>query len=246
MKNKAIVPSLLLPNSILPILKVNNLNYSSSKNGSDSGFKAVNFSVCPGEVLALFGEKNSGVDDLISCLLGQCQPDDGELHYLNQDSHWVSLYDLSETHRLDMIKQEWAILYKQNAMDWYIGWPEERYCDSQDDSEAQRYFYDTKLPLYNKPGSLKLNAQPSIVVIDNQVTSAAELIQEYGVTSLQSLIREKQWAVIISTCDLRVARILSQRIMIFRNGETVETGLTDQVLEDPQHPYTQEQVRNLL
>jgi len=36
-----------------------------------------------------------------------------------------------------------------------------------------------------------------------------------------------------------VVRLISQRLMVMRQGEVVEEGLTDQVLDDPQNPYTQ-------
>jgi putative phosphonate transport system ATP-binding protein len=53
-------------------------------------------------------------------------------------------------------------------------------------------------------------------------------------------------AAIIVTHDLAVARLLAQRMMVMQNGQAVETGLTDQVLDDPQHPYTQLLVSSVL
>ena len=44
----------------------------------------------------------------------------------------------------------------------------------------------------------------------------------------------------------RVARLLAHRIMVMQRGRVVETGLTDQVLDDPQHPYTQLLVSSVL
>ena len=46
--------------------------------------------------------------------------------------------------------------------------------------------------------------------------------------------------------DLAVARLLSHRIMVMRGGEVIETGLTDQVLDDPHEPYTQLLVSSIL
>ncbi len=48
------------------------------------------------------------------------------------------------------------------------------------------------------------------------------------------------------THDLAVARLLSHRTMVMKNGVVVESGLTDQVLDDPQHPYTQLLVSSIL
>ena len=50
----------------------------------------------------------------------------------------------------------------------------------------------------------------------------------------------------IVTHDLAVARLLSHRIMVMKDGEVIETGLTDQVLDDPHEPYTQLLVSSIL
>ena len=48
------------------------------------------------------------------------------------------------------------------------------------------------------------------------------------------------------THDIAVARLLAHRIMVMQRGRVVESGLTDQVLDDPQHPYTQLLVSSVL
>ena len=50
----------------------------------------------------------------------------------------------------------------------------------------------------------------------------------------------------IVTHDLAVARLLSHRLMVMRQGRVIETGLTDQVLDDPREPYTQLLVSSVL
>ena len=46
--------------------------------------------------------------------------------------------------------------------------------------------------------------------------------------------------------DLAVARLLSHRVMVMKGGRVIETGLTDQVLDDPREPYTQLLVSSIL
>ncbi len=53
-------------------------------------------------------------------------------------------------------------------------------------------------------------------------------------------------AAIVVTHDLGVARLLAQRMLVMKDGRIVEEGLTDQVLDDPQHPYTQLLVSSVL
>jgi putative phosphonate transport system ATP-binding protein len=57
------------------------------------------------------------------------------------------------------------------------------------------------------------------------------------------LIRRLQWeyklTILLVSHDLLVVRQLAQRTIVMKNGSIVESGLTDQILEDPQHAYTQ-------
>jgi putative phosphonate transport system ATP-binding protein len=63
---------------------------------------------------------------------------------------------------------------------------------------------------------------------------------------LRTLTRQMNLAAVIVTHDLAVARLLAQRMLVMQGGVAVETGLTDQVLDDPQHPYTQLLVSSVL
>ena len=63
---------------------------------------------------------------------------------------------------------------------------------------------------------------------------------------LRRLVCELNLAVVIITHDLAVARLLADRLIVMRRSRVVETGLTDQVLDDPQHPYNQLLVSSVL
>ena len=62
----------------------------------------------------------------------------------------------------------------------------------------------------------------------------------------RELVRDLDLAVIIVTHDMAVARLMADRLLVMRRGQVVETGLTDQVLDDPQHAYTQLLVSSVL
>ena len=53
-------------------------------------------------------------------------------------------------------------------------------------------------------------------------------------------------SAVIVTHDLAVARLLADRMLVMQGGRIVEAGLTDQVLDDPQHPYSQLLVSSVL
>ena len=63
---------------------------------------------------------------------------------------------------------------------------------------------------------------------------------------LRNLVVEMQLAAVIVTHDLGVARLLAHRLLVMKEGEVVESGLTDRVLDDPHHPYTQLLVSSVL
>jgi putative phosphonate transport system ATP-binding protein len=52
--------------------------------------------------------------------------------------------------------------------------------------------------------------------------------------------------VLLVTHDIAAARLLAHRLLVMRRGRVVEAGLTDRVLDDPQHPYTQLLVASVL
>ena len=63
---------------------------------------------------------------------------------------------------------------------------------------------------------------------------------------LRGLVRDMGLSAIIVTHDLAVVRLLADRLMVMKSGRVVEAGLTDQVLDDPRHPYTQLLVSSVL
>lgn len=53
-------------------------------------------------------------------------------------------------------------------------------------------------------------------------------------------------SAVIVTLDFAVVRLLVDRLMVMKSGHVVESGLTDQVLDNPQHAYTQLPVSSVL
>ena len=63
---------------------------------------------------------------------------------------------------------------------------------------------------------------------------------------VRGLVNDLGLAAIIVTHDLAVARLLSHRMMVMKDGHVIEHGLTDRVLDDPREPYTQLLVSSIL
>jgi putative phosphonate transport system ATP-binding protein len=63
---------------------------------------------------------------------------------------------------------------------------------------------------------------------------------------IRGLVRRMGLSAIVVTHDLAVVRLLADRLMVMKDGQVIESGLTDQVLDDPQAPYTQLLVSSVL
>ena len=91
-----------------------------------------------------------------------------------------------------------------------------------------------------------LVTSPKLILMDEPTSGLDVSVQAKLLDLLRTLVKQMKLAAIIVTHDLAVARLLSQRMMVMKNGKAVEQGLTDQVLDDPQHPYTQLLVSSML
>jgi putative phosphonate transport system ATP-binding protein len=91
-----------------------------------------------------------------------------------------------------------------------------------------------------------LVTEPRVVFMDEPTGGLDVSVQARLLDLLRGLVRDLGLAAIVVTHDLAVARLLSHRIMVMKAGEVIETGLTDQVLDDPREAYTQLLVSSVL
>ncbi|TIV75220.1 MAG: ATP-binding cassette domain-containing protein, partial [Mesorhizobium sp.] len=91
-----------------------------------------------------------------------------------------------------------------------------------------------------------LVTRPRLVFMDEPTGGLDVSVQARLLDLLRGLVRELGIAVIIVTHDLAVVRLLADRLMVMQRGRVIEQGLTDQVLDDPHHPYTQLLVSSVL
>ncbi len=91
-----------------------------------------------------------------------------------------------------------------------------------------------------------LATHPRLVFMDEPTGGLDVSVQARLLDLIRRLVGQLGLAVVLVTHDIAVARLLAERIMVMQRGQVVETGLTDQVLDDPQHPYTQLLVSSVL
>jgi putative phosphonate transport system ATP-binding protein len=91
-----------------------------------------------------------------------------------------------------------------------------------------------------------LSTRPAVLLLDEVTTGLDVSVQARVLDLIRSLQQELGVATIVVSHDLGVIRLLTSRTVVMRHGCIVEEGLSDQILEDPQHPYTQLLVNSTL
>jgi putative phosphonate transport system ATP-binding protein len=84
--------------------------------------------------------------------------------------------------------------------------------------------------------------KPRLLLLDEPTTGLDVSIQATVLDTLKRLQRTTRLTTVLVSHDLGVIRTLADRVIVMRHGRVVESGLTDQVLEDPQDAYTQQLV----
>ena len=87
---------------------------------------------------------------------------------------------------------------------------------------------------------------PPLLFLDEVTTGLDVSVQARVLDLIRELQQELGIAMIVVSHDLSVIRMLTDRTMVMKNGRIVESGLTDQILQDPQHAYSQLLVSSLL
>lgn len=84
-----------------------------------------------------------------------------------------------------------------------------------------------------------LSNNPLILFLDEVTTGLDLSVQARVLDLIRNLRSEFSLSMLVVSHDLGVINLLCQRTMVMKSGHVVEAGLTDQILQDPQHRYTQ-------
>ncbi len=93
--------------------------------------------------------------------------------------------------------------------------------------------------------AIALSCEPKILLADEPTTALDVTIQAQILNVMERINRSHGMAIIIVTHDLGVAAEYCQRIAVMYAGQIVEQGLTDDIIEQPLHPYTQGLLRSI-
>jgi putative phosphonate transport system ATP-binding protein len=232
----------------------------------------VSLTIDEGEVLAIVGESGSGKSTLLNLLSGRLKPDTGAVRYRMRDGVLRDLAAMSEAERRLLARTDWGFVHQDAALglrmnvsaggnigERLMAIGNRHYGNIRDTAEGWLTRVEIDIDrIDDKPtaysGGMRQRLQiarnlvtsPRLVFMDEPTGGLDVSVQARLLDLIRGLVADLGLAVVLVTHDLAVARLLSHRIVVMKQGHVIETGLTDRVLDDPQAPYTQLLVSSVL
>lgn len=240
--------------------------------GYQVGCVGVSFDLYPGEVMGIVGESGSGKSTLLNCLAGHLPPDSGQVVFDTRDDGARDTLTMSEVERRMLSRTDWAFIHQHARDGLRMGVSAGGNVGERMMSVGARHYGKIRATasdwlerveidparIDDRPATFSGGMQQRLQIARNLVTNPRLIfmdeptggldvsVQARLLDLLRSLVRDMNLSVIIVTHDLAVVRLLADRLMVMKSGMVVEQGLTDQVLDDPQHAYTQLLVSSVL
>ena len=252
-----------------PLLRVSGIT---KHYGTRLALADARFDLWPGEVLAVVGESGSGKTTLLNAIAARSLPDAGCVQFSTRERGLQDIFSMSQAQQRLLARTDWGFVH-QNAVDGlrmdvsaganvgerlmalghrHYGRLRETAMDWLERVEIDPGRIDDTPRTFS--GGMKqrlqiarnLVTQPRLIFMDEPTSGLDVSVQAKLLDLLRQLTRTMHLAAIIVTHDLAVARLLAHRMIVMQRGRIVESGLTDQVLDDPQHAYTQLLVSSVL
>jgi putative phosphonate transport system ATP-binding protein len=249
-----------------PLLRVQSLSHRYAGAAQPAwALREASLELHAGEVVAVVGESGSGKSTLLQCIAGRIAPTEGEVHYRDAAGAWRHVAALSERERRLLARTEWGYVEQASAeglrMDVSAGANiGERLMGQglrhygQLRAQALQWMRRVELDgarIDDTPRSYSggmrqrlqiarnLVTRPRLVLMDEPTSGLDVSVQARLLDLIRLLTARLRLSALIVTHDLGVARLLAHRTVVMRHGAIVEQGLTDRVLDDPRHAYTQ-------
>jgi putative phosphonate transport system ATP-binding protein len=227
----------------------------------------VGFDVARGEALGLIGESGSGKTTVLRCLAGDVAPDHGTA-LLRWGVDEADLFALGGAERRALRVSTVSIVYQDPAQGLNLrisagGNIAERLIAAggrnfgQLRARAAELLRRVDVPLDRMDdlvgtfsGGMMQRVQlakavandPALLLLDEPTTGLDASIAAGVLDLIRGLIEESGVTALVVSHDMTVISMLASRAVVLRDGFVVEAGLTDQLLDDPQHAYSQQLV----
>lgn len=228
----------------------------------------VGFDVAPGEALGIIGESGSGKSTVLRCIAGDEPPTAGRVLLGDDAGGVLDLCELPAPARRGMRIDQIAVVYQDPALGLSLdisaggnvadpltaaGW---RHFGRIRDRAAE-LLTRTEVPLSRMDhvvrtfsGGMRQRVQiakalannPRLLLLDEPTTGLDASVAAGVLDLLRTLLEDTRLAAVVVSHDFGVIEMLTSRVLVMQHGRVVEAGLTDQLLEDPQHPYSQQLV----
>ena len=251
-----------------PLLSVRHLT---KRYGARIGCADISFDLFPGEVLGIVGESGSGKSTLLSCLAGHLPPDAGQVIF-DTTSGPRDTVTMAEADRRRLARTDWAFVHQNPRDGLRMGVSAGGNVGERLMAIGARHYGDIRDTAVDWLGRVEIAADriddrprafsggmqqrlqiarnlvtgPRLVFMDEPTGGLDVSVQARLLDLLRGLVRQMGLSAVIVTHDLAVVRLLADRLIVMKDGRVVEQGLTDQVLDDPQHAYTQLLVSSVL
>lgn len=228
----------------------------------------ISFDVAPGEALGIIGESGSGKSTVMRCIIGDETGATGTVHIGAVQDGKQNIFDLTQSERRQLRTGIMSVVYQDpaagldlnvsaggNIADALVnaGWRSYH----QIRKRAAELLERVEVPLDRMDdivgqfsGGMRQRVQiakalavdPQVLLLDEPTTGLDASVAAGVLDLLRELLAEREMAVIVVSHDFSVIDALTDRALVMRRGQVVETGLTDQLFADPHHPYTQQLV----
>lgn len=237
----------------------------SPSTGAVVGCWDVGFEVAPGEALGVIGESGSGKSTVMRCIAGDQTATVGSAHIRTVEDGTADIMGFDPSRRRSLRIDELAVVYQDpsEGLDLHVsaggnvadrltaaGW--RNFGDIR--RRAAELLARTEVPLdrMDDPvstfsGGMRQRVQlakalanrPSVLLLDEPTTGLDASVAAGVLDLIRDLLHETGVAAVVVSHDFAVIEMLTRRSLVMHHGRIVEAGLTDQLLEDPQHPYSQ-------
>ena len=247
---------------------VSNFSFGSKNETTTKVVKAVDnvsFELFEGETLGLVGESGSGKSTIAKIITGLVRPTNGEIFYNN-----LSLYNSKRKYQIDksrgqvqMIFQDpYSSLNPRFKVRDIISEPIRLFQKNISSSELTQNLYDlidivgmSRQSLDRYPHEFSggqrqrisiaraLATRPRLLICDEPTSALDVSIQAQVLNLLKDIQDELHLAMLFISHDLPVIRQMCNRIVVLKNGIVCETKESEELFNNPEHPYTQELIR---